>query len=66
MIQAGLYEKIPAAVWDIDWNVNCQAVGTAEATLNYLAPYIGSSRPIFFQATETQREMHILPKLCSH
>lgn len=40
MIQARLYEKIPAAVWDIDWNVNCQAVGTAEATLNYLAPYI--------------------------
>jgi hypothetical protein len=40
MIQAGLCEKILAAVWDIDWNVNGQAVGTAETTLNYLAPYI--------------------------
>jgi hypothetical protein len=40
LLQAGLYEKIPPAVWDIDCNVNCQAVGTAQATLTYLAPYI--------------------------
>jgi hypothetical protein len=38
--QAGLLGKVPPEVWTVDWNVNCQAVGTAEATLNYLAPYI--------------------------
>src|SRR5918999_298051 len=37
--QAGLLGKVPPKVWTVDWNVNCQAVGTAEATLNYLAPY---------------------------
>ncbi len=40
MKTAGLLEHIPAAVWQIDWNVHCQPVGTAEATLNYLAPYV--------------------------
>ncbi|HEX2201355.1 MAG TPA: transposase [Gammaproteobacteria bacterium] len=38
--QAGLLGKVPPEIWTVDWNVNCQAVGTAEATLNYLAPYI--------------------------
>lgn len=27
-------------MWDIDWNVNCQAVGEGEASLRYLARYV--------------------------
>ncbi len=40
MAEAGLLDKIPAAVWTTDWNVNCQAVGEAEASLRYLARYV--------------------------
>ncbi len=35
-----LFEQIPAAVWQQDWNVNCQAVPNAEASIAYLAPYV--------------------------
>jgi len=38
--QAQGFDQIPKAVWQIDWNVNCQAVGSSEATLKYLAPYV--------------------------
>jgi Putative transposase/Transposase zinc-binding domain len=37
---AGLLREIDAAVWDIDWNVNCQAVGEAGPSLAYLARYV--------------------------
>ena len=40
MKQAGLFDQIPPEVWQIDWNVNCQAVGSSEASLKYLAPYV--------------------------
>jgi hypothetical protein len=40
MAAQGLLGEIPAAVWEIDWNVNCQAVGSGEATLKYLARYV--------------------------
>jgi Putative transposase/Transposase zinc-binding domain len=40
MKQANLFDQIPPAVWQIAWNVNCQAVGSSEATLKYLAPYV--------------------------
>lgn len=40
MDKAGLLHEIPSEVWNIDWNVNCQPVGSAEATLKYLAPYV--------------------------
>jgi hypothetical protein len=40
MKQAGLLDQIPPEVWQIDWNVNSQAVGSSEATLKYLAPYV--------------------------
>jgi hypothetical protein len=40
MKDAGLLEEIPPDVWQIDWNVNSQAVGSSEATLKYLAPYV--------------------------
>jgi hypothetical protein len=38
--QAKLLDQLPAALWQIDWNVNCQAVASSEATLKYLAPYV--------------------------
>lgn len=40
MQQAGLLDKIPAEVWSVDWNVNCQAVGAGHTTLKYLARYV--------------------------
>lgn len=40
MKKSGLFEQIPRAIWDKDWNVNCQAVGEAEASIKYLAPYV--------------------------
>jgi Putative transposase/Transposase zinc-binding domain len=36
----GLLGEIPAQVWSIEWNVNCQAVGDGQTTLKYLARYI--------------------------
>ena len=38
--RAGLIEHIPAEIWTIAWNVNCQAVGAAQASLAYLARYL--------------------------
>ncbi len=35
-----LYEQVPAEVWQQDWVVHCQSVGTGQAALTYLAPYI--------------------------
>jgi Putative transposase/Transposase zinc-binding domain len=40
MKEADLFDQIPPDVWQIDWNVNSQAVGSSEASLKYLAPYI--------------------------
>jgi hypothetical protein len=40
MDKAGLLQDIPAEVWAQDWNVNCQAVPSAEACIEYLAPYV--------------------------
>jgi len=40
MIKAGLFELIPAEVWEQEWNVNCQAMGESQASLKYLAPYV--------------------------
>jgi hypothetical protein len=28
------------AVWTVDWNVNCQSVGDAQASLEYLSRYV--------------------------
>jgi hypothetical protein len=36
----GLLGEIPTQVWNIDWNVNCQVVGSAQTTLKYLARYV--------------------------
>jgi hypothetical protein len=40
MKHAGLFDQIPSEVWQIDWNVNSQAVPCSEACLKYLAPYV--------------------------
>ena len=40
MVDQGLLGEIPAAVWELDWNVNCQAVGSGQTKLKYLARYV--------------------------
>jgi len=40
MADRGLLHLIPNEVWRIDWNVNCQAVGSGAASISYLAPYV--------------------------
>jgi hypothetical protein len=40
MHRAGLLAQIPTQVWQQEWNVNCQAVPNAEASIAYLAPYV--------------------------
>jgi len=40
MEKAGLLPQLPAAVRTIDWNVNCQAIGSSEHSIKYLAPYV--------------------------
>jgi hypothetical protein len=40
MAAQGLLSDIPSETWDIEWNVNCQAVGDGQATLAYLARYV--------------------------
>jgi len=40
MKKSGLFDQINPIVWSMDWNVNCQAVGSSEASLKYLAPYV--------------------------
>jgi len=40
MAKAGLLQKIPAEVWETEWNVNCQAVGAGEGAVKYLAPSV--------------------------
>lgn len=40
MAELDLLHLIPEEVWTIDWNVNCKAVGSGEATIRYLSPYV--------------------------
>ena len=40
MKKANLFDQIPPEVWKTDWNVNCQAVGSNEASIKYLSPYV--------------------------
>lgn len=40
MEKAGLLPQIPAHIRTIDWNVNCQAIGSSERSIKYLAPYV--------------------------
>jgi len=36
----GLLGEIPAEVWAVEWNVNCQPAGDGSGALQYLAPYV--------------------------
>lgn len=38
--QAGLFDQVPAAVWQQDWVVHSKPVGKGQGALKYLAPYI--------------------------
>ncbi len=40
MKKNGLYPQIPSDVWKQKWVVNCQAIGTGEQSIKYLAPYV--------------------------
>jgi len=40
MADAGLLSQIDAKIWTVDWNVNCQPVGDAQASLKYLSRYV--------------------------
>lgn len=34
------FDSVPTSVWEHDWVVHCQAVGSGETAFKYLAPYI--------------------------
>lgn len=40
MTKAAKLAEIPPIVWETAWNINCQAVGNAEYSIRYLAPYV--------------------------
>ena len=40
MKKAGLYASIPPEVWKLEWNINCQAIGSSEQSVKYLAAYV--------------------------
>jgi hypothetical protein len=40
MKETDLFDEIPSEIWQLDWNVNSQAVGGSETSLKYLAPYV--------------------------
>jgi len=40
MKKAGLFELVPAEVWQQDWVVHIESVGNSKNALKYLAPYV--------------------------
>ncbi len=38
--QTGLFDQVPADIWQQDWVVHCKPVGKGVGALRYLAPYI--------------------------
>jgi Zn finger protein HypA/HybF involved in hydrogenase expression len=40
MKKAGLMDEVEGRVWKKDWVVHCEAVGSGEGAMKYLAPYI--------------------------
>lgn len=36
----GLLSRLPREAWQLDWNVNSQAVGSSSRSIGYLAPYV--------------------------
>lgn len=57
MDKAGLLDQIDPAIWQVAWNVNCQAVGNAKASLKYLSRYVfkvGISEGRIIRADDTE------------
>ncbi len=38
--QTALFDGVPSSVWEQDWVVHCQPVGSGDSAFKYLAPYI--------------------------
>ncbi len=38
--KTSLYLQLPPQIWKQDWVVDCEPVGSGQATLKYLAPYV--------------------------
>ena len=40
MKKTSLYASISSEVWKLEWNINCQAIGSSEQSVKYLAAYV--------------------------
>jgi hypothetical protein len=40
MKKTELYPKMPSGLWEQNFNVNCQPIGSSEQSIKYLAPYV--------------------------
>jgi hypothetical protein len=49
-----LFQQVPASVWERHWNVGCQAAGSGENALRYLARYV-------FKTATSNRALKRLP-----
>jgi len=49
-----LFAQVPAQVWKQHWNIGCQAAGSGENALRYLARYV-------FKTATANRKIHLLP-----
>jgi len=49
-----LFAQVPAQVWKAHWNVGCQAAGSGENALRYLARYV-------FKTATANRKLPLLP-----
>ncbi len=50
-----LFAQVPAPVWKAHWNVGCQAAGSGENALRYLARYV-------FKTATANRQLPLLPE----
>ena len=50
-----LFRQVPAKVWQRHWNVGCQAAGSGENALRYLARYV-------FKTATANRTVQLLPE----
>jgi len=53
--QPDLWRQVPAQVWKAHWNVGCQAAGSGENALRYLARYV-------FKTATANRKLPLLPE----
>lgn len=52
--QPDLFAQVPAKVWQLHWNVGCQAAGSGENALRYLSRYV-------FKTATSNRLLQVLP-----